>query len=110
MQLKEDQGRLSFADERQFMQLKLKAELELLKAANVICCTCVGAGDRRLMNMTFKHVLVDEVTQACEPECLIPIVKGAKQVVLVGDHCQLGPVIMSKKAAKAGLARSLFGT
>jgi regulator of nonsense transcripts 1 len=29
-------------------------------------------------------------------------------VVLVGDHCQLGPVIMYKKAARAGLAQSLF--
>lgn len=31
-----------------------------------------------------------------------------KQVVLVGDHCQLGPVIMCKNAAKAGLSQSLF--
>lgn len=30
------------------------------------------------------------------------------QLVLVGDHCQLGPVIMCKKAARAGLAQSLF--
>lgn len=28
--------------------------------------------------------------------------------MLVGDHCQLGPVIMCKKAARAGLAQSLF--
>jgi len=34
--------------------------------------------------------------------------KGAKHVILVGDHCQLGPVIMCKKAAKAGLNQSLF--
>lgn len=33
---------------------------------------------------------------------------GAKQLVLVGDHCQLGPVVMCKKAAKAGLTQSLF--
>lgn len=30
------------------------------------------------------------------------------QVILVGDHCQLGPVVMCKKAARAGLAQSLF--
>lgn len=35
-------------------------------------------------------------------------VLGAKQLVLVGDHCQLGPVVMCKKAAKAGLTQSLF--
>lgn len=38
--------------------------------------------------------------KATEPECMVPIVMGSKQVVLVGDHCQLGPVIMCKKAAK----------
>ena len=26
----------------------------------------------------------------------------------MGDHCQLGPVVMCKKAARAGLAQSLF--
>ncbi|RQM27333.1 hypothetical protein B5M09_013148, partial [Aphanomyces astaci] len=45
---------------------------------------------------------------ATEPECLIPIVQGAKHVVMVGDHMQLGPVVMNKKAAKAGLNQSLF--
>lgn len=39
---------------------------------------------------------------------MIPLVHGAHQVVLVGDHQQLGPVIMNKKAAKAGLSQSLF--
>jgi hypothetical protein len=29
-------------------------------------------------------------------------------VVLVGDHCQLGPVVLSKAAARAGLGQSLF--
>lgn len=42
------------------------------------------------------------------PECMIPLVLGCKQVVLVGDHQQLGPVIMNKKAARAGLTQSLF--
>lgn len=40
---------------------------------------------------------MDESTQATEPEALIPLSLGAKQVVLVGDHCQLGPVVMNKK-------------
>ena len=30
------------------------------------------------------------------------------QLVLVGDHCQLGPVILNKAAARAGLCQSLF--
>jgi regulator of nonsense transcripts 1 len=58
--------------------------------------------------LRFRQVLIDEATQATEPECLIPIVLGAKQLVLVGDHCQLGPVVVCKKASRAGLAQSLF--
>ena len=39
---------------------------------------------------------------------MVPAVLGAKQLILVGDHCQLGPVDMCKKSAKAGLSQSLF--
>eukprot|EP01063_Lacrimia_lanifica_P026592 TRINITY_DN3606_c0_g1_i1.p1 TRINITY_DN3606_c0_g1~~TRINITY_DN3606_c0_g1_i1.p1 ORF type:complete len:944 (+),score=302.24 TRINITY_DN3606_c0_g1_i1:118-2949(+) len=95
-------------DEKRYFAAKRSVEAEILSQADVICTTCVNAGDVRLSKMRFKRVLMDESTQATEPECLIPLVLGAKQVVLVGDHCQLGPVVASKKAAKAGLARSLF--
>lgn len=40
----------------------------------------MGAGDARLAALRFQHVLVDECTQASEPEALIPLVLGAKQV------------------------------
>lgn len=107
-QLKDEQGELSSSDEKKYKALKRATEREISQSADVICCTCVGAGDPRLSNFRFRQVLIDESTQAMEPECLIPLVLGAKQVVLVGDHCQLGPVIMCKKAARAGLAQSLF--
>uniref|UniRef100_A0A1D1Y515 Regulator of nonsense transcripts 1 n=1 Tax=Anthurium amnicola TaxID=1678845 RepID=A0A1D1Y515_9ARAE len=107
-QLKDEQGELSSGDEKKYKALKRATEREISQSADVICCTCVGAGDPRLANFRFRQVLIDESTQATEPECLIPLVLGVKQVVLVGDHCQLGPVIMCKKAARAGLAQSLF--
>mmetsp|Transcript_30769 Transcript_30769/g.65143 ORF Transcript_30769/g.65143 Transcript_30769/m.65143 type:complete len:1081 (-) Transcript_30769:323-3565(-) len=106
--LKEELGELSHVDEKKFKQLQNSTERELLQAADVICTTCVGAGDPRLQNFRFKQVLCDESTQSTEPECLIPIMMGAKQIIFVGDHCQLGPVIMCKRAAKAGLHQSLF--
>ena len=108
IQLKEELGELSLADEKKYKVLKYKCEREILLNANVICCTSVAAGDHRLKNLRFKTVLMDEATQACEPECLIPLVLGCKQIIFVGDHQQLGPVIMCKKAANAGLSRSLF--
>ncbi|KAG7092951.1 hypothetical protein E1B28_009253 [Marasmius oreades] len=108
IQLKNEQGELSSNDERKYKTLIRQCEREILGAAEVICCTCVGAGDPRLSKLKFRTVLIDEATQAAEPECMIPLVLGCKQVVLVGDHQQLGPVIMNKKAARAGLTQSLF--
>ncbi|KAM3441398.1 hypothetical protein MY4824_001522 [Beauveria thailandica] len=107
-QLKNEAGELSSQDEKKFRQLTKAAEREILNNADVVCCTCVGAGDPRLSKLKFRSVLIDESTQSAEPECIIPLMLGCKQVVLVGDHKQLGPVIMNKKAAKAGLSQSLF--
>lgn len=108
IQLKNEQGELSSSDERKYKTLTRACERQLLHAADVICTTCVGTGDPRLSKLKFRTVLVDEATQAAEPECMIPLVFGCKQVVFVGDHLQLGPVIMNKKAARAGLTQSLF--
>ncbi|KAI8827077.1 P-loop containing nucleoside triphosphate hydrolase protein [Fimicolochytrium jonesii] len=108
VRLKEEYGELNQQDERRYRALKRKAEREIIQNADVVCCTCVGAGDPRLQKYAFGTVLIDEATQAAEPECLIPLVMGAEQVVFVGDHKQLGPVILNKKSAKAGLNQSLF--
>ncbi|CCG84524.1 protein of unknown function [Taphrina deformans PYCC 5710] len=108
MQLKAELGELSSSDEKKFRSLIRNAEREILHSADVVCATCVGCGDARLANLKFRTVLIDEATQATEPECMIPLVLGCKQTVLVGDHQQLPPVIMNKKAARAGLSQSLF--
>lgn len=50
------------------MKLKDAKEKELLSKADVICCTCITASDRRLSSLEFRCVLVDESTQATEPE------------------------------------------
>ena len=95
-------------DKQRYEKLKRKSEMEILSKADAIVTTCVGAGDGRLSDFRFKCVLIDEATQATEPETLIPMVHGCKALILVGDHKQLGSVIIDKKAAKAGLKRSLF--
>jgi superfamily I DNA and/or RNA helicase len=44
-----------------------------------------------------------------EPHCLVPIIATkAEQVVLIGDHKQLKPIVMCKEAASLGLEISLF--
>ena len=106
--LKNEVGELTERDQKKYRALRNRTEREILQAADVICCTCVGAGDPRLKNFRFRQVVIDEATQAIEAEALIPLSMGAKQIVFVGDHCQLGPVVMCKAAAKAGLTQSMF--
>ncbi len=62
--------------------------------ANVIGITCVQAGSYHFSReyRNFDCVVVDEVSKATPPELLLPMLKGAR-VVLVGDHQQLPPMI-----------------
>lgn len=108
MELKALNGRLDGNKLRKYQRLLRDEEALVLDKCDVICCTCVGAGDRRLQKYKFRTVLIDECTQATEPESLIPLVKGCRQVILVGDHQQLGPVIVHKQAGECGLRQSLF--
>ncbi len=81
---------------------------DILEHAQVICATCVGAGDLLLDSRRFPLVLLDEATQATEPATLIPLTKGARHVVMVGDHHQLPPTVISRRAEHEGLSCSLF--
>ena len=81
---------------------------DILDKAQIICCTCIGSGNEILDGRRFSQVLIDESTQATEPASLVPLVRGARQVVLVGDHKQLPPTVLSFRAEEKGLKRSLF--
>lgn len=85
-QLKDETGELSSGDEKRYRALKKSCERELLESAHVICCTCVGAGDPRLSRFKFQSILIDESMQATEPECMVPVVLGARQLVCI-DLC-----------------------
>jgi regulator of nonsense transcripts 1 len=73
--LKDEIGELSSFDLKKYRSIQNKTEREILQAADVIGCTCVGAGDPRLKNFRFRQVLIDEATQAIEAEARIPIAK-----------------------------------
>ena len=80
----------------------------VLDGAEVICATTIGAGHHILGERKFPIVLIDEATQASEPSALVPIIRGCRQLILVGDHKQLPPTVISEKAEKGGLNQSLF--
>ena len=81
---------------------------DILDRCQVLCCTCIGSGHDLLDGRRFSRVLIDEATQATEPASLVPIVRGSRQIVLIGDHKQLPPTVISKRAEDGGLSRSLF--
>ncbi len=93
---------------KEVRRLERQIRDDILDRAQVLCCTCIGSGHDLLDGRSFSRVLIDEATQATEPASLVPLVKGSRQIVLVGDHRQLPPTVISRRAEKGGLGRSLF--
>ena len=93
---------------KEVRRLERQIRDDILDRAQVLCCTCIGSGHDLLDGRSFSRVLIDEATQATEPASLVPLVKGSRQIVLVGDHRQLPPTVISRRAEKGGLDRSLF--
>jgi predicted DNA helicase len=87
-------------------QLEMDIIQHILKKADVVLATNSGAGISLLEGHTFDYVVIDEATQSTESSALIPAVKG-KQLVLIGDHMQLPPTVISKEAQDKGLSVSL---
>lgn len=56
----------------------------------------------------FCVTIIDEAAQCVEPSVLIPLKKGCKKCIMVGDPKQLPATIFSDNARKQGYDRSLF--
>ena len=101
-----------------------KAYAEELEKCEVILCTCaVGGNEKLAKNKKFKkfkkpesksstniyQCIIDEAAMCPEPLAMVPIIAtDAKQVVLIGDHKQLRPIIKCPEAAELGMEQSLF--
>ena len=51
-------GELSIAEEKKYKALKRAIEKEITRSVDVICFTCVGAGDPKLSNFRFRQVVL----------------------------------------------------
>lgn len=83
-------------------------QLSKIEEADIICCTCIGSGSKKLSEYRFETVIVDESTQGIEPAVLVTLTMGCKRAILVGDEHQLGPTVLDEASAQAGLGQSLF--
>ncbi|XP_068761026.1 3'-5' exoribonuclease HELZ2-like [Montipora capricornis] len=87
-----------------------EAENWALQRVHVVLCTCAAAGRPRITtSCNIQQCIVDECGMCLEPESLVPMAySGARQVVLIGDHKQLQPVIQDQVAKTLGLSVSMF--
>jgi superfamily I DNA and/or RNA helicase len=79
-----------------------------VETAEVVLATTTAVGGNLFVKAKFPLVLMDEVAQATEPSVLVPVTHGCRQLVLLGDHKQLRPTVVSDRAAEGGLRFSLF--
>ncbi|XP_069126262.1 3'-5' exoribonuclease HELZ2-like isoform X4 [Argopecten irradians] len=102
----------SIEDIDKYQEILSKATREEIKNYDVILCTTSMAGNPKLLKATKDRVyqcIIDECGMCTEPECMVPpIATRAEQVVLIGDHKQLQPIILCREAADLGLETSLF--
>lgn len=97
---------------KQYKKCIGKAINDELPKYDVILCTTSVATSATLLNAakgSIFQVVIDEAGMCTEPECMaVVIATNAKQVVLIGDHKQLQPVVICEEAADLGLQKSLF--
>ncbi|KAJ8359239.1 hypothetical protein SKAU_G00157640 [Synaphobranchus kaupii] len=84
-------------------------QLELVKH-HVILCTCTAASNPNITKMlNLQQIIIDECAMATEPEAFIPLVSHKpKQIVLIGDHKQLQPIVHCDLVKRLGMRNSLF--
>ena len=64
----------------------VKQAQQRVKSAKIVFTTCAGAGLGILRKTDFKIAIIDEASQITEACALIPLVKGCRNAVLVGDQ------------------------
>jgi len=83
---------------KELRQRENTATREILKRADVVLVTLTSATDDGPMKLLeeshFDMTVIDEVSQAMEAACWIPLLRS-KKCILAGDHLQLPPTILS---------------
>lgn len=72
-----------------------------VQSMNVLGVTCMHIANPRYSKMHFKfdYMIMDEASKATAAEALVPI-NMAKNIILIGDHKQLPPMVMREKSSK----------
>lgn len=80
---------------------EIDLQTAFVKSVNVIGATCIHIASSQYskINFRFDYVIMDESSKASPAENLVPINMG-QNIILIGDHKQLPPVITREEAVK----------
>ena len=101
-------GQLKGEDFEKYKKITEDYQYKIINSSPIILSTLNNSADPRLARCNFPIVIIDEATQALEPDCLLSFLHNAQMVVLIGDEKQLGPTIISQESVTAGLGISMF--
>ncbi|XP_065150380.1 3'-5' exoribonuclease HELZ2 [Paramisgurnus dabryanus] len=94
----------------EYRNLLKEAYRHEIQKHDVILCTCSSALNPNLQKVIdFRQILIDECAMATEPEAFIPLVAhNPQQIVLLGDHKQVRPIVQCTIVKRMGMQQSLF--
>ena len=87
---------------------EIDLKIALAKSMNVIGATCIHIASAQYNKIDFKfnYMIMDESSKATTAEALVPITMS-KNIVLIGDHKQLPPVITREKVIQKRVKEEL---
>ena len=88
-------------------QLEHRLVDHVLDNCKVVCTTLIGSAHKTLEGWVFDTVIIDEGSQALEPESWTAMIRG-KRTIIAGDHFQLPPTVKSQKAVAQGLTETIL--
>ena len=106
----EDKEIPSSDDRLRYRKTVMEAETDVITKGDfdVVLCTCNESSGSRIRKYIHPiQCIIDEASMVTEPESMAPI-SISDQVVMIGDHKQLQPVVESSMAKLNGMNISLF--
>ncbi|MDR7694951.1 AAA domain-containing protein [Riemerella anatipestifer] len=99
-------------DRKKSMLNNGSTEIDFLTAmmlqTNIMGATCIHIASSKYskVNFRFDYVIMDESSKASPAETLVPINMG-QNIILIGDHNQLPPVVTREEAVKKNVKTEL---
>lgn len=99
-------------DRKKSMLNNGSTEIDFLSAmmlqTNIMGATCIHIASSKYskVNFRFDYVIMDESSKASPAETLVPINMG-QNIILIGDHKQLPPVVTREEAVKKNVKTEL---